>query len=433
MTRCGGSAHGFARNERRFHLLRTGGRLGPRCSGHKQFVAARFDYGMKILNVNHSIGRQGGGTSERTYQMTRFLLNAGDDVSLLVINDSGSREADVEPAVEHHIVRLEPLNERFGIPRITWSRLLMLVRDCDVIHLMNHWSILNAIVYLAARRYSKPYVLCPAGSLRIYGRSKMLKRIYHFMIGSAIVRNAHAVIAIVRSEIPEIVKAGGSLARVVVIPNAVDPSLYQWRDDAGFRARHGLQDVPFILFLGRLNPIKGPDLLVEAFGRAVSRMGDFHLVLAGLDDGFGVVIRRIAEDRGIADRVHYIGLLGGREKSEALNAAEFLAIPSKHEAMSIVVLEAGAAGIPVMLTDRCGLDEVELVGGGKVVPATVEGVEAGLLEMMACRERFGQMGKQLRQFCLERYSWTTVVECYRRLFREIAPDRSRTTAIGTPT
>ncbi|HSP16225.1 MAG TPA: glycosyltransferase [Thermoanaerobaculia bacterium] len=376
---------------------------------------------MKILSANQSIGRQEGGTNERVYQMTRFLLNAGEEVTLLVINGRASRRADIEPHVERHLVRVEPLNERFGIPRIGWRRLLPFVRNCDVIHLMNHWSVLNALLYLAARQCSRPYVVCPAGSLRIYGRSKQLKRLYNFVIGSSIVRNAKAVIAIVPDEIPDIVSAGGSRERIVVVPNAIDPDDYRWRDAQGFRARHRLENVPFILFLGRLSPIKGPDLLVEAFGRAKGALDKYHLVLAGADDEhFWPTLRGIAGRHGVADRVHYIGLLGSREKSEALHEAEFLAIPSRHEAMSIVVLEAGAVGIPVLMTDRCGLGEVETVGGGKVVAASVEGLLSGLVDMTRCRDEFARMGDRLRKFCLERYSWPVVVESYRRLFHDIA-------------
>ncbi|WP_207956321.1 glycosyltransferase family 4 protein [Rubrobacter marinus] len=96
-----------------------------------------------------------------------------------------------------------------------------------------------------------------------------------------------------------------------------------------------------------------------------------------------------------------------------------LAVPSRQEAMSIVALEAGISGTPVLLTDRCGFGEVAEVGGGQVVPATVEGLRAGLDGMLKDTEGLGQMGEKLRAFVAERYTWGTAVERYLKLYRRI--------------
>jgi glycosyltransferase involved in cell wall biosynthesis len=85
---------------------------------------------------------------------------------------------------------------------------------------------------------------------------------------------------------------------------------------------------------------------------------------------------------GIIDRVHYIGFISDEAKSQAYHAADLLVIPSRKEAMSIVVLEAGITGTPVLLTDQCGLSEVESIEGGKVVTASVEGLQSGLIALL---------------------------------------------------
>lgn len=383
---------------------------------------------MKILNVNAALARREGGTSERVYQLTRHLILAGEEATLLIVNVSWSREASVDPLVEPNLIRLPSLNDRFFVPRSGFGLIRRLVRDCDVIHMMSHWAAINALVYVAARLFRKPYVLCPAGALRIYGRSRALKRLYHVLVGRSMVRNADAIIAVVKEEIPDIVAAGGDARRIVVIPNAIVPEDYSARDDSGFRSRHDLGDAPFLMFLGRLNSIKGPDLLIEAFCNAIDALGEHHLVFAGLDEGQWSVVRDVATRRGVGDRVHYVGLIGAEEKSMALNAAEFLAIPSRAEAMSIVVLEAAAAGIPVLITDQCGFNDVEVIGGGVVVPATIEGLEAGLRAMMRRRDRFGAMGQRLRQYAIEGYSWSAMVERYRTLFSDIVARRAKRAA-----
>jgi len=102
--------------------------------------------------------------------------------------------------------------------------------------------------------------------------------------------------------------------------------------------------------------------------------------------------------------VHFAGYLGGEGKSRAYRAASLLAIPSRQEAMSIVVLEAGIMGTPVLLTDQYGLDEVERLGGGKVVNATVEGVQNGLLEILKNPEKLTIMGGNLKNYVANNYT-----------------------------
>jgi glycosyltransferase involved in cell wall biosynthesis len=78
--------------------------------------------------------------------------------------------------------------------------------------------------------------------------------------------------------------------------------------------------------------------------------------------------------------------------------------------MSIVALEAGACGTPVLLTDACGFDEVASIGGGKVVPASVEGIAAGLREMASQPENLHEMGERLKSLVQRKYTWASVVQ-----------------------
>ena len=174
-----------------------------------------------------------------------------------------------------------------------------------------------------------------------------------------------------------------------------------------------------MLFIGRLNEIKGPDLLLEAFAGMNDELSDHHLVFAGPDEGMLRGLREKARRAGLEDRIHFIGHLGGEEKSRALHAAELLAVPSRQEAMSIVALEAGISCTPVLLTDRCGFGEVAEENGGRVVAASAEGLRAGLEGMLRNPERLREMGENLRTFVAARYTWGTAVERYVKLYHGV--------------
>lgn len=138
---------------------------------------------------------------------------------------------------------------------------------------------------MAIRRKNKPYVVCPAGALPIFGRSARLKRLYNFLVGRAIIKNATGWIAVTSGELPHFESYGIHASKVKIIPNGVAEEDFQFADTQSFLSRYHIPAVPIILFMGRLNPIKGPDLLLQAFIQARRDFLDFHLVFAGPDGG----------------------------------------------------------------------------------------------------------------------------------------------------
>ncbi len=374
---------------------------------------------MKVLCVNHLLDPvTGGGTAERTYQLSRFLAKDGIECSILT-NDIGLSSERLAGLDGIRVVALQSLSNRYFVPRFSYRKIRELVADVDIVHLMGHWTFLNALVYVVVRRLGKPYVVCPAGALPIYGRSKIIKTLYNAIIGSDLIKKANGHIAVTADEIPQFEAYGVPRNAVVTIPNGVDGSDFLPSDELGFRKDHGLGSNPFILFVGRLNHIKGPDLLLEAFGQAYEQLDDTHLVFAGPDGGMLSGLREKTARFDVDNRVHFVGYLGGSEKAAAYQSAELLVIPSRQEAMSIVVLEAGISATPVLLTDRCGFDEVAPVKGGKVVTATVEGLHDGLVDLLKGRDDMKTMGANLRAHVLQHFTWSIAARKISEMFRLI--------------
>jgi len=373
---------------------------------------------MRVLNVNHTLDPvTGGGTAERTYQMSRFLARSGVQSTVLTTT-AGSAPPRTVPDADVTIVAVPLISERFFVPRVSRTRLEQLISAADIVHLMGHWSVLNILVYTVARKLKKPYVVCPAGALPMFGRSQILKRIYNFVAGKAIVRNANACIAITENEVKDFARYGVSADKIRVIPNGISADDFARADVAGFRSKFGLGESRFILFMGRLTDIKGPDLLLTAFLEIARMHSDLHLVFAGPDGGMCQTLQRTAHNAGVADRVHFTGYLGGDDKSSAYRAAMLLAIPSRQEAMSIVVLEAGVTDTAVLLTNECGFNVASQFGGA-VVSATIDGIRQGLTEMLADQESLRLRGKLLGDFVRARFSWTSIVHTYMGLYEQL--------------
>lgn len=372
---------------------------------------------MRILSVSALVDPiSGGGTAERTLQLARAMSRAGVEVDL-VATDSGLEDEAAPDAGAAKVHLLPCRSERFLYPRVAPGELERLVGASDVVHLCNHWTMLNLMVARVARTLGKPWVVNPAGALPLFGRSRWLKRAYNALGGKRVVAGAAAWVAITRREADDFRAYGVDPARVDVVPNGIEPADYTGGDGAAFRKRFGLDRRRIVLFVGRLNEIKGPDLLLRAFRREADGLGDASLVFVGPDGGLRASLEEGARTLG-PGRVVFTGWLGGKDKLDAYAAADLVVIPSRQEAMSLVALEAGACGKPVLMTDRCGFDEAVACGGARSVPPEAPAIAQALTAMMASGQ-LATIGAALRAQVLAQYTWQAAVERYRAIFGRI--------------
>jgi len=314
---------------------------------------------------------------------------------------------------------MKNISSRYYISRFSFRRMARIVAQADIVHLMNHWTAVNAIVYGICRWMNKPYVVCPAGALLYFGRSLALKRLYNDIVGERIIRHAAKHVAIPAEEAYQFRNYGINPDAVEIIPNGIDREDFRARNDSLFRRKYGLGDNPFILFLGRLNSIKGPDLLLQAFGGLQNKFPEYQLVLAGPDGGMLESLKTMARRNKIADRVHFIGYVGGDDKSHAYHAADLLAIPSRQEAMSIVALEAGITGTPVLLTDVCGFEQIERIDGGLLVKPSADNIRKGLKSLLEDRKGLKVKGRLLKEYVSTNYAWDSIIGRYIAVFEDV--------------
>jgi glycosyltransferase involved in cell wall biosynthesis len=378
---------------------------------------------MNVLTVTVLVdAATGGGTAERTLQLSRALVSRGHRVTVLT-TDIGLTPGRAGMFGGATVIGLHCLLRRFYVVLPKLGVVSRCVRRADVIHLMGHWNLLNVLVYLFAKLHGKPYAICPAGELRLFGRSTWLKEAFNFVIGKRIVQQASAWIAVTPDERPQYCEYGIPESSVDVLPNGIVSDDLLDGHESNALSRVGVEPRRYVLFMGRLNPIKGPDLLLEAFAGVARARPDLHLVMAGPDGGLAGELASRSLALGLGNRVHMVGFVAGDDKTTLYKNALFLTIPSRHEAMSIVVLEAGVVSVPVLLTDRCGFDDVAEIGGGVVVPADPSAIQRGMEVLLADTESLPQMGARLNAFVMSGFTWDIAVARHERVFERICSAR----------
>lgn len=371
---------------------------------------------MNILHINMSLDPvAGGGTVERVRQLHECLQKI-DGISSRILSVA---VADLSALPESKKVVLMPCwNKRWYMPAPKLLSMYQMVRQADVIHLMNHWTILNAIIYWMARLAGKPYVICPAGALPLFGRSLGFKRWYNRLVGSALVKNSAAAIVIAETETEVLKEYGVMTEHIQHIPNGVRLDDFSCTDEQVFRKYIGIGSADYLLFVGRLNEIKGPDILLDAFIELSSSFPELHLVFAGPDGGMLDELELKTTKAKLNDRVHFAGYAGGDMKSSAYHGASLLVVPSRQEAMSIVALEGAICATPVVLTDCCGFDALAQEGAAKLTEVNSSAISNVISKLMSDSALRVGMGAKGRQLAINSYTWEIAAHRHVELFSQ---------------
>lgn len=260
----------------------------------------------------------------------------------------------------------------------------------DIVHNHGLWMHPNVAARKAAAQACVPLVVSPRGMLEAwsmqFGAAK--KRLAWMAYEGANLRAAAAFHATSPEE-AESIRRAGLRAPVAMVPNGID--MAEFAAPPPREVLEGrfpdLRGRRWVLFLSRLHPKKGADILVEAWCRVAKEFPDAHLVLAGVDEArIGDGLRSALAAGDCADRATLAGALEGDEKRAALAHATVFALPSASENFGIAVAEALACGVPAISTRGTPWRELETERCGWWIERSVDAVAASLREALAMPE-----------------------------------------------
>ncbi len=317
------------------------------------------------------------------------------------------------PQVEAQGARLACLDKPSGIRLETFGRLRSLFRELrpDVVHTHQ----IGALFYAgpSARRAGVPGVVHTEHG-KHYDRRRTR------WLGRLAARHASRFFCVSAD-----IAASAETSRIVprhklhVVSNGIDTDRFRDGDRGSARRALGIPPgAPLIGTVGRLCEVKRHDLLLRAFQRVRARLGDAHLLLVGDGPWMGR-LRELAAGLGLTDRVHFAGYQA--EPAPFLQAMDVFALTSESEGMPLVVLEAWAAGVPVVATRVGGLPELIDDGQtGLLVDFGDEGALAHALEgLIADRPGARRLGEAGRDRVESRFSLRRMADAYHRHYQEV--------------
>lgn len=288
------------------------------------------------------------------------------------------------------------------------------IRWADIVNVHTMWTYPVAVAARACASAGVPYILRPAGMLDQWSLSQksFKKKIYVSLIERRTINRA-AALWFTSEEERTGARPFDYKTRDFVIPLGIALSEYLELPAKGiFRNRFlNSSEKRIVLFIGRLDPKKRPDLLLETFADLADDFEDTILVIAGPDErGTLHSLKKLASALGIQNRVYFTSDLQKQDVTAALNDAEVFVLPSLHENFGVAVIEAMASGTPVIVSKSVGLASVvKDSGAGIVIEPTRGALGSSLRYILSNPTVAAKMGTHGRQKALESFSWDHII------------------------
>jgi glycosyltransferase involved in cell wall biosynthesis len=279
--------------------------------------------------------------------------------------------------------------------------------DADVLHLHGPWAPANLQLARWARRRALPYVVSIHGMLDDWsmGQKSLKKRVFLALGARSLLERAARVHCTAEEELRQS-RRWYPRGTSAVVQCMCDLSPF----DAQVPANAATAGPPRVLFLSRVHPKKGVDLLIEAMALVRDRNVPFELIIAGPGDaGYVRELEQMVTHRRLSDRVRMIGMVSDLAEKVALyRSARLFVLPTSQENFGIVLVEAMASGVPVVTTQGVAIWRELEDGGGVIVPRTAPALAEAIATLLGDLRALAERGAR-SQAWVRRYASADVV------------------------
>lgn len=364
------------------------------------------------MNILHLVGGLGtsSGTTQIIWNLCRVAADEGHNPSILYLTNRGiDTWTSPDPRIRTYPCPVTR-NRSWGFSPAFHRTLKELGPYANVLHVHSNWLYINLSAAGLALRHNVPLIISPQGALDPWclRHHAVRKFLYWHLVERRLMETASAIHVVSDFEHAN-VHVMNVHTPCHVIPNGASVPATMQNRQAARRLLNVPDDAFVVLFLARLNPKKGLDLLLRAASEIPSSI-PLHLLIAGGDGGSGYrqQLARMATPLEQLKRITWLGQVSGDVKTAAFAAANVYCLPSHAEGMPVSVLEAMAHGCPVLISDACHIPEVESAGAGFLIERSPEAIRSRILELARNPAACTEMSANARTLVDTRFNWTRI-------------------------
>lgn len=389
---------------------------------------------MKILQVISSLDPAFGGPINVALGLSSAFVRMGQEVTIFTTDAGTSSRLDVPLGTAVNIKGVKvyyfPVRyfKHYKFSPALFKALRNNIPSFDIVHIHSLFQFSTLAAAYFCRKYHKPHLIRPLGQLDPYVLKKraLSKKIYLGLLERRNLEGAQAVHFTTDDE-KNLANSLGLKIKSVVCGLGVDLEEFRILPEYGtFRSRQpGIKDKKIILFLSRINFKKGLDLLVEALADIVKKRDDVVLVIAGPDnEGYGKKVRSWVDRLGIAQDVIFTGMLLGQDRLAAFRDSDVFVLPSYSENFGLVILEAMACGVPVIVSNRVNISSEILKEKAGLVVDTDHVQLSGAIQRLIDEPRLKkELVERAKVFVEERFTWEIIssrlIDIYKTLYSSV--------------
>jgi glycosyltransferase involved in cell wall biosynthesis len=359
-----------------------------------------------------------GGPVRSVSLLCRELANLGGDITVYTTTANGGADLPANPDQPIDLGGVKvfrfPLQFRlnyFFSPEMALS-IRNTIRSFDLIHITSIWNYPGLPAAREARKQGIPYLYSARGSLHQEDypgvwRKNLKKSLYYRLLLDGNFQHASAIHFTAKMEWEQSMSLVGHGLPGFIIPNGIDCNEFDHLPNRaeGLRSLGGLpENARIVSYLGRLHPQKALDVLIRAFKPVSERFPDIFLLLGGPDGGHETFLRSLVADLGMGTHVRFLGLLNSEQRRLLLGCTDIFTLTGYGENFGMAVVEAMAAGLPVIVSDNvCIHENIVTDKAGVSVPVDEAQIGSALIELLSNPEKLRQMGKAAYVSTRKRY------------------------------
>lgn len=372
-----------------------------------------------------------GGAEWYVYNLSRELVKMGHEVDVFTADTYDGKKAAASDSIDGISVHRLPLKLDWTYRLKAWDGLTdVLARGSyDIIHTYDYAQPHTLDALEAGRRSGS------GTALTVFDVHSMIPRTWYKQIpmnymdsyfAKRTLPRASKVLVRAPNLIPSLLEVGARKETLVVTPSGVrDESLGSF-DGGKFLNKHGVTGSPVILYMGRLNPLKGPENLLLAAPKLLKHFPESAFVFVGADQsGYLDHLRSVARGLGILSKVFFTGpVYEFQEKMEAYASCDVFVLPSTYEGTSQAVFEAMSQAKPIVATEVGGIPfQIESGKEGTLVPyGDVDALSVGIQSMLENPGLAAELGANARNKVRENFRYSTLAGKITQIYRDIDGD-----------